>query len=118
MVLSKRNKWIDYNKLELKLVKWNTIERIERTNKTSNEAGKLYIRWWYINILVARDIISHYDTQRHMARLCIYHSDDVTLVFNDIKNMSVVLALINDYTSSMWRHNKLWYYFVTPLSNS
>ena len=55
----------------------------------------------YISILVARGVISHYNTRRHKARLCIHHEYDATLVCDAIRNMYVVLELVNGYINIM-----------------
>ena len=47
----------------------------------------------------------------------MYHSYDVTLVRDTIMNMSIVLSLINGYINHMWRHYKLSYHDVIPLSD-
>ena len=73
---------------------------------------------WFINILVASDVISHYDTLYHKAILCIYYSYDITLVCDAIRNIHVVLGLFNYYINSMWRHCTRWYSDITSLDNS
>ena len=69
-------------------------------------------------MLVARDVISQYDTQHYKARLCIYHSDDVTQVCDIIRNMPVVLSLVNGYTNSTSCQDTHKYRVVTLLINS